>query len=62
MSAADGILPGSSTTCSSEMSTIGVAPGQRISPPWVRSSAFFIGPMLMFFQMTTADRMIAVIA
>jgi len=62
INAADGISPSASSICSAETSTIGVAPGQSTSPFRVRSSAFFMGPMSRFFQMTTADRMIATIA
>ncbi len=61
ISEADGASPVSST-CSADTSTIGIEFGQSMSPPCVRFSAFFIGPMSMFFQMTTAARMIAVIA
>ncbi len=62
MNQAEGTCSSAGSCLSAETSTSGTAPGQRTSPPRVRSSAFLIGPMSMFFQMTMPASSIAVIA
>ncbi len=46
MSMGWGSMSGSFSASRMDSSIMGVAPGQRSWPSWVRASAFFMGPML----------------